>query len=86
MVAIIKPPIAGPAEKPKFIASLINVTDRVLFSGLLYTLIATYIAGLNESATAMTKNIPTHIWAKVSRNCKAINKNPVANKLLTMTL
>ena len=35
LIEIISPPIAGPAENPRFIANLMSVTERVLFSGLL---------------------------------------------------
>ena len=40
------PPIAGPAENPKFIANRINVNDRILFSGLLYACISSAKSGL----------------------------------------
>ena len=55
---IINPPNAGPAENPRFIASLIKVTDLVLFSGLLYAISATKEAGLNISAATIKTNIP----------------------------
>ena len=59
IVVIMIPPTAGPAVKPKLIAKRINVTDLVLFSGLLYELSATNIAGRNVSATIIKKKIET---------------------------
>ena len=58
---MINPPIAGPAENPRFIANLINVNERVLFLGLLQLFNGTNIAGLKLSAISITKKYQSEI-------------------------
>lgn len=86
MDMMIHPPMAGPAENPKLIASLINVTDRVRFSGLLYALRATNKAGRKASTKSIMKKMDAIHIQKVVTNCKAMNISPVPSKEPNMTL
>ena len=82
---MISPPAAGPIEKPKFIAKRMSVTERVLFSGLLYALMATNAAGRKVSATIISTNTPMHNVQNVSKYCSPTNKNPDNVKLQNIT-
>src|SRR5665213_2260258 len=52
------PPNAGPIENPRLMAILFRENERVIFSGLAYTLIETELAGLNVSVIELNTNTP----------------------------
>ena len=68
------PPNAGPTENPRLIAILLREKERVIFSGLAYTLIETELAGLNVSVIVLNTKTPTD---KLNTSLRRGNKKKI---------
>lgn len=68
------PPNAGPIENPRLTAILLSEKERVIFSGLAYTLIETELAGLNVSVIVLNTKTPID---KLQISLKSGNKKKI---------
>ena len=76
------PPNAGPIENPRLTAILLSEKERVIFSGLAYTLIETEFAGLNVSVIVLNTKTPV---AKLHTSLNKGNKKKMGTDKIMLS-
>ena len=81
-----KPPIAGPKEKPRFIAILFKENARVRFSGLAYRVTATVFAGRKVSLIRLCRKMMAESPISVLNTGSIQKRGTLKNRLSACTL